>query len=64
MSTIATSGEYLDEIVGAGHERRVEELRRVVDEGLAGGISTRTFEARIAEGDRIIQTRYTSDIRR
>jgi hypothetical protein len=34
-------------------------LRRIVDEGLAGGISTRTFKERIAEGDRIIDALRT-----
>jgi antitoxin ParD1/3/4 len=53
----ATAGEYLSELVRQDQERRLEELRRIVDEGLASGISTRTFEERIAEGDRIIRER-------
>ena len=57
----ATPGEYLSDLVRQDQERRLEKLRRIVDEGLASGISTRTFEERIAEGDRIIRARRTGN---
>jgi antitoxin ParD1/3/4 len=57
----ATPGDYLGELVRRDQERRLEELRRIVDEGLASGISKRTFEERIAEGDRILRTRRTGN---
>ena len=47
--------------IADGVEKRLEELRRVVDEGLASGVSKRTFEERIAEGDRILRTRRTGN---
>ena len=53
----ATAGDYLSELVRQDQERRIEGLRRIVDEGLASGVSKRTFEERIAEGDRIIRER-------
>lgn len=57
----ATPGDYLGELVRRDQQKRLEELRRIADEGLASGISTRTFEERIAEGDRIIRTRRTGN---
>jgi antitoxin ParD1/3/4 len=53
--------DYIGDLVRRDQERRLEELRRIVDEGLASGISTRTFEERIAEGDRIIRARRTDN---
>ena len=57
----ATPGDYLGDLVRQDQEKRLEKLRRIVDEGLASGISTRTFEERIAEGDRIIRERRTGN---
>jgi antitoxin ParD1/3/4 len=57
----ATPGDYLGDLVRRDQERRLEQLRRIVDEGLASGISKRTFEERIAEGDRILRTRRTGN---
>ena len=57
----ATPGDYLGELVRRDQQKRLEELRRIADEGVASGISTRTFEERIAEGDRIIRTRRTGN---
>ena len=37
----ASAGDYLSELIRQDQER-LEELRRIVDEGLASGISTRT----------------------
>jgi len=48
------AGDYLRDLVRRDHDRRLEELRTIVDEALAGGISDRTCEQRIAEGDRIL----------
>jgi antitoxin ParD1/3/4 len=59
----ASAGDYLSELVRQDQEKRLEELRRIVDEGLASGISTRTFEERIAEGDRILRSRRTGNAR-
>jgi antitoxin ParD1/3/4 len=59
----ASADDYLGNLVRQDQERRLEELRRIVDEGLASGISTRTFEERIAEGDRIVRTRRTGNAR-
>jgi antitoxin ParD1/3/4 len=57
----ATPSDYLGELVRRDQQKRLEELRRIVDEGLASGVSTRTFEERIAEGDRILRTRRTDN---
>ena len=48
----ASAEEYLSELVRQDQER-LDELRRIVDEGLASGVSTRSFAERIAEGDRM-----------
>ena len=53
----ADAGEFLAELVRRDQERRLEELRRHVDEGLNGGVSTRTWQERVAEGDRIARER-------
>jgi antitoxin ParD1/3/4 len=50
----ASASEYVIELVRQDHER-LEELRRIADEGLASGVSAPTFEERIADGDRIIR---------
>lgn len=49
----ASADEYLSELVRQDQER-LDELRRIVEEGLASGVSTRTFAERIAEGDQIL----------
>jgi antitoxin ParD1/3/4 len=38
----ASAEDYVSDLVRRDQERR-EELRRIVDEGLASGVSTRTF---------------------
>jgi antitoxin ParD1/3/4 len=57
----ASSSDYIRDLVRRDRERRnearLEELRRIVDEGLNGRVSKRTFAERIAEGDRIIGRR-------
>jgi len=53
----ASSGDYIAELVQRDHDRRLEELRRIVADGLASGVSTKTFEERIAEGNRIARER-------
>jgi antitoxin ParD1/3/4 len=58
----ASAGDYLTELVRQDQER-LEELRRIVDEGLASGISRRTFEERIADGDRILDARRKANAR-
>jgi len=50
-------GDYLRDLVRRDQDRRLEELRAIVDEALESGISTMTFEERIAEGDRIARER-------
>jgi antitoxin ParD1/3/4 len=56
----ASADEYLSELVRQD-QGRLDELRRIVDEGLAGGVSERTFSDRIADGDRI-SNRTTAEI--
>jgi antitoxin ParD1/3/4 len=58
----ASAGEYVSELVRRDQER-LEELRCIVDEGLASGVSTRTFKERIAEGDRILAERRRNNAR-
>jgi antitoxin ParD1/3/4 len=58
----ASADEYLSELVRHDQER-LDELRRIVDEGLASGVSTRTFAERIAEGDRIMAERRKGNAR-
>jgi len=60
----ATASDYLSDLVRrdreeriSDHDERLEDLRRIVDESIASGISTRTVEDRIAEGDRIVRER-------
>ena len=60
----ASAGEHLSDLIErdrsgreADHDERLAELRRIVDESIASGISTLTFEERIAEGDRIARQR-------
>jgi antitoxin ParD1/3/4 len=60
----ATASDYLSDLVrrdreerDADHDERLEELRRIVDESIASGISEDTVEDRIAKGDRIARRR-------
>lgn len=60
----ATASHYLSDLVrrdreerDADHDERLEELRRIVDESIASGISEDTVEDRIAKGDRIARRR-------
>lgn len=45
----ATAGDYLSELVRRDQERRLDELRRIVDEGLASGVSKRTVREIFSE---------------
>ncbi len=51
------SGDYLRDLIRRDQDRRLEELRAFVDEALESGVSTLTFDERIAEGDRIARER-------
>lgn len=53
----ASPDAYVAELIRRDHDRRLEELRKIVAEGLASGVSTKTFEERIAEGNRIARER-------
>lgn len=62
----ASSSDYIRDLVRRDRDRReadrdkeerLENLRRIVAEGLASGVSTMTVEDRIAEGDRIARLR-------
>ena len=53
----ADSGEFLAELVRRDQEQRLAELRIKIEASLASGVSTRSFEERIAEGDRILRER-------
>lgn len=55
------AADYLRDLVRRDQERRLKELRQVVDDALASGVSSRTFEDRIAEGDRILRERGIID---
>lgn len=55
----ASSGDYIAELVRRDHDRRLEELRRIVAEGLASGVSTRTTEDIFAEAVEIARRRGT-----
>ena len=59
----ASSSDYIRDLVRRDRERRnearLEELRRIVDEGLNGGVSTRTTEEIFAEAVAIAKTRGT-----
>ena len=60
----ADAGAYVAELVRRDQEEqenRLNEIRRSIDESLASGISTRTFEERIAEGDRVLRSRGLLD---
>ncbi len=62
----ASAADYLSELVERDREsqgdemsddKRIEQIRRMVDEARVGGISTRTAMDRIAEGDRRLRAR-------
>jgi antitoxin ParD1/3/4 len=59
----ASSSDYIRDLVRRDRERRnearLEELRHIVDEGLNGGVSTRTTEEIFAEAVAIAKTRGT-----
>jgi antitoxin ParD1/3/4 len=57
---------YLTDLVrrdreNSDEESRITELRRIVEEAEASGVSTRTVHERIAEGDRIARQRGLID---
>lgn len=59
-----STDQYIRDLVERDHERsehdrRLEELRAIVDEGLNGPVSTRTSEERFAEAERIAKLRGT-----
>lgn len=55
------AAEYLRDLVRRDQERRLQELRQIVEESRASGISKRTIAEIKAEGDRIAKARgYTS----
>ena len=58
-----TSSDYLRGLVERDRERRdqqrIDELRRIVDEGLASGLSTRTTDEIFAEAVEIAKARGT-----
>jgi antitoxin ParD1/3/4 len=58
-----TSSDYLRDLVERDRERRdqlrIEELRRIVEEGLASGLSTRTTDEIFAEAVEIAKARGT-----
>lgn len=53
----ADTADYLRDLVRRDQERRIEELRQIVDDALASGISTRTMQDIKDEGDRIAKER-------
>ena len=59
----ASASDYVRDLVRRDRERRnearLEELRRIVDEGLNGGVSTRTTEEIFAEAVEIAKARGT-----
>ncbi len=59
----ASSSDYVRDLIRRDRERRnherLEGLRRIVDEGLASGISTRTTDEIFAEAVRIAKARGT-----
>jgi antitoxin ParD1/3/4 len=55
------AGDYLRDLIRRDQNRQLEELRATVDEALAGGISARTFEQRIADGDRLLESELTGN---
>jgi antitoxin ParD1/3/4 len=54
----ASAGDYLSDLIRQDQER-LEELRRIVDEGLASGVSTRTTAEIFAEAIEITKARGT-----
>jgi antitoxin ParD1/3/4 len=60
----ATASDYLSDLIRrdrderiADDDERLEELRRIVDESLASGISQDTLQDRIAKGNAILAER-------
>ncbi|PSJ65793.1 ribbon-helix-helix domain-containing protein [Kumtagia ephedrae] len=51
------AGDYLRDLVRREQERRLEELRRVVAEARAGGVSSRTTDQIFAEAVEIAKAR-------
>jgi antitoxin ParD1/3/4 len=58
-----TSSDYVRGLVERDrerrHQQRIEELRRIVDEGLVSGLSTRTTDEVFAEAVEIAKARGT-----
>jgi antitoxin ParD1/3/4 len=59
----ASSSDYVRDLIRRDRERknhdRLDELRRIVDEGLTGGVSTRTTAEIFAEALQIAKSRGT-----
>jgi antitoxin ParD1/3/4 len=59
----ASSSDYVRDLIRRDRERRnearLEDLRRIVDEGLNGGVSTRTTDEIFAEAVAIAKARGT-----
>lgn len=45
----ASTGDYISDLVRRDHDRRLEELRQIVAEGLASGVSDKTIDDLFAE---------------
>jgi antitoxin ParD1/3/4 len=55
----ATTGDYIADLVSRDHDRRLEELRRIVADGLASGVSERTTADIFADAVEIARRRGT-----
>lgn len=62
--TFASASDYLSDLVRRDqedqirdHDERLEEIRRIVDEADASGISTRTMQEIFAEAEQIARAR-------
>jgi len=55
----ADTSEYLADLVRQDREKRIAELRRIVEEARASGVSTRTTEEIFAEAVAIAKARGT-----
>lgn len=53
--------DYLRDLVRRDQERRLAELRQTVQDAITGGISRRTFEERMADGDRALEAQSRLD---
>lgn len=53
------AGDYLRDLVRRDQERRLQELRQVVEDALAGGLSSRTTDEIFAEAVSLTKARGT-----